>query len=103
VTSQRYVIGLDADVYTVHHAAERLALHEGYPKVAAQEIALITSELAWNIVRHAGSGHIERGFGIPDRAAKRTGGKAVTVGVVVGEKREKAEKEAATDFVLIAE
>lgn len=59
MTSQRYVIGLDADVYTVRHAAERLALHEGYPKVAAQEIALITSELAWNIVRHAGNGHIE--------------------------------------------
>ena len=49
---------MDADVYTVRHAAERLALGEGYPRVAAQEIALITSELAWNIVRHADTGHV---------------------------------------------
>jgi anti-sigma regulatory factor (Ser/Thr protein kinase) len=49
---------MDADVYTARHAAERLALAEGYPRVTAQEIALITSELAWNIVRHGGGGHI---------------------------------------------
>lgn len=35
----------------------------------------------------AGSGHIERGFGIPNRASKRTGGKAITVGIqYAGEK-----------------
>ncbi len=49
---------VEADVYTARQAAERLALDEGYPRVAAQEFALITSELAWNIVRHAGSGSI---------------------------------------------
>ena len=27
----------------------------------------------------AGSGHVDRYFGIPDRIAKRTGGKVVTV------------------------
>lgn len=54
----RLTIGLDADVYTARHAAERLALAEGWPKVVAQEVALITSELAWNIVRHAGKGSI---------------------------------------------
>ena len=36
----------------------------------AVQSALITLEKA---------GHIERGFGIPDRAVKRTGGKAATV------------------------
>ncbi len=45
-------------MYTVRHAAERLAVAEAYPRVAAQEIALITSELAWNIIRHAGRGAI---------------------------------------------
>lgn len=32
----------------------------------------------------AGGGHIEGGFGIPDRAANYSGGKSVTVGIVVG-------------------
>ena len=32
---------------------------EGYPRLMAQEVALITSELAWNIVHHGGGGHIE--------------------------------------------
>ncbi len=59
VSQQRLTIDVEADVYTARHAAERLALASGFPKVAAQEVALITSELAWNIVRHAGKGHIE--------------------------------------------
>jgi len=58
VALQRLAIDLEADVYTARHAAERLALTTGFPRVAAQEVALITSELAWNIVRHAGTGHI---------------------------------------------
>jgi aminopeptidase N len=33
----------------------------------------------------AGSGHVERGFGIPDRAVKRTGGKAATVTIQYGD------------------
>lgn len=55
---QRYSVRVEADVYTARQAAERLAVREGYPRVAAQEFALIASELAWNIVRHAGSGSI---------------------------------------------
>ena len=46
----------------------------------------------------AGSGHIERGFGIPARAAKRTGGKVVTVGIAVGAEEKKGD--AVTDFVV---
>ena len=45
----------------------------------------------------AGSGHIDRGFGIPWRAARRTGGKALTVKIVVGA----APTEAVTDFVVV--
>ena len=58
VSSQRYVVRVEADVYTARHAAERLARTEGFARIAAQEVALITSELAWNIVRHAGRGTI---------------------------------------------
>lgn len=58
VSLQRLAIEVEADVYTARHAAERLALACGFPKVAAQEVALITSELAWNIVRHAGKGNV---------------------------------------------
>jgi uncharacterized iron-regulated protein len=49
----------------------------------------------------AGSGHIERGFGIPDRAARRTGGKAVTVGIAVDKKIETLAAEPTTDYVVI--
>jgi uncharacterized iron-regulated protein len=49
----------------------------------------------------AGSGHVERGFGIADRAAKRTGGKAVTVRVEVGGDLEKIKKDPAADYVVI--
>lgn len=49
----------------------------------------------------AGSGHIERGFGIPNRAALRTGGRAVTIGVQPGEFAEP--REAHTDFVLFVD
>lgn len=49
----------------------------------------------------AGSGHVERGFGIPDRAAKRTGGKAVTVRIVVGGEPAKVLADPAADFVLL--
>lgn len=58
MAQQRFSVRVDADVYTARQAAERLALREGYPRVAAQEFALIASELAWNIVRHAGHGTI---------------------------------------------
>jgi len=58
VSLQRLAIGVEADVVTARHAAERMALAHGYTKVAAQEVALITSELAWNIVRHATRGHV---------------------------------------------
>ena len=49
----------------------------------------------------AGSGHIERGFGIPDRTVKRTGGKAATIRVAVGGDVEKLTKEETTDYVIV--
>jgi uncharacterized iron-regulated protein len=49
----------------------------------------------------AGSGHIERGFGIPMRAARRTGGKAVTVRIEVGGDLDKLAAEATTDYVVV--
>jgi uncharacterized iron-regulated protein len=49
----------------------------------------------------AGSGHIERAFGIPDRTVQRTGGKAATIRIVVGGDVEKAAKEPTTDYVIV--
>jgi uncharacterized iron-regulated protein len=46
----------------------------------------------------AGSGHIDRGFGIPMRTARRTGGKVLTVKIVVGDA---APTEPVTDFVVV--
>lgn len=49
----------------------------------------------------AGSGHIERGFGIPARAARRTGGKALTVRILVGGDLAKVAADPAADFVVL--
>src|SRR5262249_2104117 len=49
----------------------------------------------------AGNGHIDRGFGIPARAAKRTGGKTATVHLEVGVDPHKAAADAAADFVVV--
>jgi uncharacterized iron-regulated protein len=49
----------------------------------------------------AGSGHIERGFGIPQRVVKRTGGKSVTIKIeIVGEKAAQVEGEPVADFTV---
>jgi aminopeptidase N len=50
----------------------------------------------------AGGGHVERGFGIPARAAKLTGGKVATVSVETG-KDPAPPTEATTDFVVFVE
>jgi uncharacterized iron-regulated protein len=52
------------------------------------------------IVVLAGIGHIERGFGIPARASKRTGGKAITIKIEVSEDLDAPIKEATTDYVI---
>jgi uncharacterized iron-regulated protein len=49
----------------------------------------------------AGSGHIDLGFGIPERAVKRTGGKAATVHVAPGGNQAKLFAAPPTDFVVI--
>src|SRR5262249_23476777 len=48
----------------------------------------------------AGSGHTDRGLGIPGRTVKRTGGKAAAVRVEVGGDVEKL-GEATTDYVIV--
>jgi uncharacterized iron-regulated protein len=49
----------------------------------------------------AGSGHIDRGFGIPLRAAQRTGGKAATVHLASGGDPAKLFADPVADFVVI--
>ncbi|MFO0842595.1 MAG: ChaN family lipoprotein [Gemmataceae bacterium] len=50
----------------------------------------------------AGSGHVEHGFGIPDRAARRTGGKAATVTVRHGDPG-KPPADPPADFVVFVQ
>lgn len=50
----------------------------------------------------AGSGHVERGFGIPDRAVKRTGGKAATVTIQYGDAAKPLANPLA-DFVVLVQ
>ncbi len=49
----------------------------------------------------AGSGHIEHGFGIPDRAAKRTGGKVATVTIQYAQ-GDKPPSKPLADFIVLA-
>ena len=49
----------------------------------------------------AGSGHIERGFGIPRRTAERTGGSVLTIGIYAGKGPEKKGEQALTDFCIV--
>jgi uncharacterized iron-regulated protein len=49
----------------------------------------------------AGSGHVDRGFGIPLRAARRTGGKAATVHVALGGDWEKLKADPPADYVIV--
>jgi uncharacterized iron-regulated protein len=49
----------------------------------------------------AGSGHVERSFGIPNRAARRTGGQAATVRIEVGTDLDKVKADPAADFVVL--
>jgi uncharacterized iron-regulated protein len=53
------------------------------------------------LVLLAGSGHIDRGFGIPERAAQRTGGKGATVHVAVGAEPAKVFAEPVADYIVI--
>ncbi|HMF17375.1 MAG TPA: ChaN family lipoprotein, partial [Gemmataceae bacterium] len=51
----------------------------------------------------AGSGHIERGFGIPLRTAERTGGRVLTVGIYPGKGPKRKADETLTDFTIVVE
>jgi uncharacterized iron-regulated protein len=50
----------------------------------------------------AGSGHIDRWFGIPRRYAKRTGGTVLTIHVSAGGDMAKLAKSPVADFIVIA-
>jgi uncharacterized iron-regulated protein len=60
-----------------------------------------TSRKLRRMVVLAGSGHIDHGFGIPQRAARRTGGKAATVHVAPGGDQAKLFASPPADFVVI--
>jgi uncharacterized iron-regulated protein len=49
----------------------------------------------------AGSGHIERGFGIPARTTRRTGGQSATLKIDVGGDPDKLLAEPVTDYLVV--
>src|SRR5262249_42657710 len=102
------------------HWYERLAKMHGQGKTTAEEKERSYQGMAgWDeymaderakvqleggvrrLVVLAGSGHVERGFGIPQRAAKRTGGRVLTVAIDVGGDPMKVGADATTDFVVV--
>jgi uncharacterized iron-regulated protein len=69
--------------------------------MAASAAAFQTSRQVRRMVVLAGSGHIDQGFGIPQRAVQRTGGKAATVHVAPGGDVAKLFASPPADYVVI--
>lgn len=78
---------------------EVMTVWDGY--MAASAVQFQRDRDVRRMVVLAGSGHVERGFGIPNRAAKRTGGKAATVRIEVGGDPDKSDAEPTTDYVIV--
>lgn len=76
-----------------------MTVWDGY--MAASAAAFQQSRNVHRMLIIAGSGHIEYGFGIPNRAAQRTGGRVLTIGVEAGAYQEPTDP--ATDFVVFVE
>jgi uncharacterized iron-regulated protein len=69
--------------------------------MAASAAAFQTSRRLRRMVVLAGSGHIDLGFGIPQRAVQRTGGKAATVHIAPGGDAAKLFASPPADYVVI--
>lgn len=69
--------------------------------MAASAAAFQESRKLRRMIVLAGSGHIDRGFGIPQRAAQRTGGRAATVHIAPGGDADKLFTAPPADFVII--
>lgn len=69
--------------------------------MGASAAAFQTSRHLRRMIVLAGSGHIDLGFGIPGRAAKRTGGKTATVHVAPGGDMTKLTAAPPADFVVV--
>ena len=65
----RMTLREDADVVMARARARELALREGFPENRAAAIATAVSEVAWNIVLHAGVGEIL--VGVADEGGRR--------------------------------
>jgi uncharacterized iron-regulated protein len=69
--------------------------------MAASAAAFQESRKLRRMIVLAGSGHIDLGFGIPQRAVQRTGGKAATVHIAPGGDAAKLFASPPADFVII--
>ena len=79
-----------------------------YQVMTAWDEYMAASAAAFQARRHvrrmvvlAGSGHIDHGFGIPQRAVQRTGGKAATIHVAPGGDAAKLFASPPADYVVI--
>jgi uncharacterized iron-regulated protein len=72
---------------------------DGY--MAASAADFLRERNLRRLVVLAGSGHVENGFGIPDRAARRADAKALTVRVEAGGDIDKLIREPTTDFLIV--
>lgn len=78
-----------------------MAAWDGY--MASSAAAFQKERKVRRMVILAGSGHIDRGFGIPARTAKLTGGKVATVRIEVGATAAHAIAEPVSDFIVFIE
>lgn len=53
------VLHEEIDVFAARTAMRQFAQALGFTRQESEELAIVVSELAWNILRHAGSGHIQ--------------------------------------------
>lgn len=80
----------------------------GYQVMATWDHYMAASAAEFRQERHlrrlvilAGSGHIERWFGIPERVGAQTAGKVLTVGIQIGGDPDAFRREPITDFLVI--
>jgi uncharacterized iron-regulated protein len=80
---------------------EVMAAWDGYMAASAADFQQARG--LRRLVVLAGSGHVDRGFGIPARAARLTGGKVATVHIDVGAGTTRAAADPVADFLVIVQ
>lgn len=67
---------IDTDVLAAREAVRHMAHSVGMPPLTVHEMCIVASELAWNVIKHGGGGHIH--FEPVDDADRGVGLRIVT-------------------------